>query len=72
MNSIKIVSGEIKRSAIIQTFSVEINDLMHTIDVSIVDGKIESFYRTGYGTQLALSYECWEQVKELLSKIVNG
>jgi hypothetical protein len=71
MNKVKIVSGKIKRSAIIQSFNVEINGLMHTIDVSIVDGKIESFYRTGYGTQLALSFELWEEVKGLISKLIT-
>jgi len=71
MNKIKIVSGKIKRSAIIQTFNVEINDVLHTVDVSIIDNKIESFYRTGNHTQLALSFECWEDVKGLLSRLIN-
>jgi hypothetical protein len=71
MNHIKIVSGKLKRSAEIQRFTVEINGLIHTIDVSIVDGKIEAFYRTGIGTQLALSYECWEDVKNLLTKWIE-
>lgn len=72
MNKIKIIRGEIKRSAEIQRFTIEINGLIHTIDVSIVNGDIEAFYRTGIGTQLALSVDTWNDVKDLLSKWIEG
>jgi hypothetical protein len=69
MTAIKIVSGRLKRSIETQCLTVELNGTNHDLEVCVTDGKVTDVYRVGNNTHLAIDWEVWKAINDLIRKI---
>lgn len=69
MTAIKIIAGRVKRSVETQSLTVDINGTIHELEICVTDGKVTDVYRVGNNTHLAIDWEEWNAVNDLIRKI---